>query len=82
MGDSYRGAARRSPSFPGNTWEGPIRRTGGNYTYYFPVTPDLIGRDLEAVVMLLRGGKPDVRPELWVTSYPQPYVAREVVLEN
>lgn len=82
MGDSYRGAARRSPSFPGNTWEGPICRTGGNYTYYFPVTPDLIGRDLEAVVMLLRGGKPDVRPELWVTSYPQPYVAREVVLEN
>ena len=79
--DGYVGAARRSPSFPSNTWEGPASRTGGNYTYYFPVTPELLGRDLEAVVMLLRGGKPDVRPELWITSYPQPFVAREVVVE-
>ena len=82
VGDGYIGAAHRSPSFPGNTWEGPVSRTGGNYTYYFPVTPELLGRDLEAVVMLLRGGKPDVRPELWVTSYPQPFVAREIILEG
>ncbi|MEI6809570.1 MAG: hypothetical protein WCN95_12690, partial [bacterium] len=72
-GDGYIGAATRSPSFPSNTWEGPVRRTGGNYTYYFPVTQAMLGLDLEAVVMLLRGGKPDVCPELWVTSYPQPF---------
>jgi hypothetical protein len=78
---AYIGAPRRSPSFPSNAWEYPVLRTGGNYTYYFPVTPELLGRDLEAVVLLLKGGKPQVRPELWITSYPQPYAAREVVLE-
>lgn len=80
-GDGYVGCARRSPSFPSNTWEGPLRRPAGNYTYYFPVTPELLGQELEAVVLLLRGGKPDVRPELWVTSQ-QPHTARELVVES
>lgn len=81
-GDRLIGAPRRSPSFPCNPWECPIRRTGGNYTYYFPVTPEMVGSNLEAVVLLLRGGKPDVRPELWVTAYPQPFASRELVLEG
>jgi len=82
LSDGYVGAARRSPSFPSNTWEYPVCRTDGNYTYYFPVTQELLGREVEAIVLLLRGGKPDVRPELWITSYPYPFLAKEVVLEG
>lgn len=82
VGDRRLGAPRRSPSYPANPWECPVRRTSGNYTYYFPVTPDLLGAEAEAVVLLLRGGQPDVRPELWVTSYPRPFAERTLVLER
>lgn len=81
-GERLIGAPRRSPSFPCNPWECPVRRTGGNYTFYFPVTPDMVGVEAEAVVLLLRGGKPEVRPELWLTAYPQPFATRTLVLED
>jgi hypothetical protein len=81
VGDHYAGAPRRSPSFPSNTWECPVRQTDGNCTYYIPVTETMVGEPLEAVVLLLKGGDPDIRVEAWLTAYPIPYASRELVLE-
>jgi hypothetical protein len=82
MGDRVIGAPRRSPSFPYNAWECHIwKPVTGNYTYYIPVTPDMIGQPLEAVALLLRGGVAEaLRAEAWVTAYPIPYGSRELVV--
>ncbi len=80
MGESYVGAPRRSPSFPSNTWECPVRQVNGNYTYYIPVTPEMVGRELEIIVLLLNGGNPDIRLEAWITAYPIPWVKRRLSL--
>jgi hypothetical protein len=79
--DGYVGSPRRSPSYPSNTWECPARATNGNYTYYVPVTPDMVLRELQAVVLLLKGANADVKPEVWLTAYPVPFVSRTLVLE-
>jgi len=80
VGGGYAGAPRRSPSFPSNTWECPVRGVDGNCTYYVPVTKEMIDVPLEAVVLVLRGGTADVRAEAWLTAYPIPNAARELVL--
>ncbi len=76
------GAPRRAPSFPANTWEVPVRQMPGNYTYYFPITPDMIGRRIEAIVLLLRGGDAAIRPEVWLTAHPIPRTRRRLVLST
>lgn len=81
-GGNHIGAPRRSPSYPSNTWECPVRSTDGNYTYYIPVTQDVAGSDLDAVVLLLRGGSDEIAPEAWITAYPDPYVARTLILRT
>ncbi|HEY3330243.1 MAG TPA: hypothetical protein VGK19_09505 [Capsulimonadaceae bacterium] len=70
--DGYIGAPRRSPSYPANTWEVPIASTDGNYTYYFPITAEMVDKPLDAVVLVLNGGNPDIKPTVWVTAYPEP----------
>ena len=81
VGDGYAGAPRRSPSFPANTWEVPIAVSDRNYTYYVPLAPAMVGRPLEAVVLLLKGGGADLRPAAWVTAYPIPFASRTLVVE-
>ena len=63
------------------TFEGAVRKTGRNYTYYVPVTPEMLGKELEAVVLLLKGGNPKIQPEVWLTTYPIPFVSKELVLD-
>jgi hypothetical protein len=82
VGNTYVGATRRAPSFPSNTWECPVRRTDRNTTYFIPLTPDMIGQELEVVVLNLGsrryawektiGTKVDLQPEVWITAYPAP----------
>jgi len=79
-GDTSIGAPRRSPSFPCNAWEVPVRGADANYTYYIPLHPALAGRTLEAVVLVLKGGGTDLGPQAWLTAYPTPLAARELVL--
>ena len=83
VGNTYVGATRRAPSFPSNTWECPVRRTDRNTTYFIPLTPEMIGQELEVVVLNLgsrryswesaTGTKADLHPEIWITAYPVPY---------
>lgn len=49
----YVGAPDRAPSFTSNTWEYRSANTDRNYTYYLPLTPDMAGKKIEAVVMSL-----------------------------
>lgn len=80
--DGYLGAPRRAPSFRSNSWECPVRHTDGNTTYFFPISEALVGKPLEAVALLLRGGNPEIKPVLWTTAYPVPLVRRRLVLER
>ena len=75
------GAPDRSVSYPGNAWECPARNSDSNYTYYIPVTKDMIGKNIDAVVLGLRGGNTDIKPEVWITAYPIPFKTKELVLE-
>jgi len=80
VADGYAGAPTRSPSYPSNTWECAVRQTDGHYTYYIPVTDEMVGPPLEAVALLLKGGESDIRVEAWLTAYPVPLAGRELVL--
>ncbi len=74
------GAPDRSPSYPCNAWEYPVVRTDSNYTYYIPLTEDMKGAGLDAVVLLMDGGVWECNPVVWITAYPTPYVVRELDL--
>ena len=75
------GAADRSLSYRSNTWEYPVPRSDSNYTYYFPVTPDMKGARIDAVVMVMKDGVSEFTPEVWLTAYPIPYEKKELVLD-
>jgi hypothetical protein len=74
------GASDRSPSYPVNPWEYPVIRTESNYTYYIPLTADMKGKKIDTVVLGMKGGKSSFKPEVWLTSYPAPYVKKELIL--
>ncbi|UDQ96549.1 NPCBM/NEW2 domain-containing protein [Lentisphaerota bacterium WC36G] len=77
---SYVGANDRAPSFTYNAWEGnpqvPIK---GNYTYYFPVTKNLIGKKIEAVVLGVKECK-SMRPEVRVVA-PEPLIKKQLIIK-
>ncbi len=76
------GAPDRAVSFPSNTWEYQNVEAEGNTTFYFPLTEAMAGRAVEAVVLILRGGVNEVRPEAWVTARTAPRRARRLVLSE
>jgi hypothetical protein len=74
------GAPDRSPSYPANPWEYPVSKAKSHYTYYIPLTADMTGKDIDIIVLGMKGGKADFKPEVWLTAYPAPYKERELVL--
>ncbi len=76
----YIGAPDRAPSFECNHWEHVVQAVDGNYTYYFPVNEDDIGKQIEAYVLGFLEEMDDVRPEVWITAYPQPFISKKLVL--
>lgn len=75
------GAPDRSLSYKSNAWEYPVPATDSNYTYYVPLTPDMTGAKIDVVVLVMKNGLSEFRPEVWVTAYPVPY-EKMVVLVN
>jgi hypothetical protein len=73
IGDEYVGASDRAVSFPSNTWEYFNVESDRDYTYYFPMTPDYVGREVEVVILGLKDGVAEFRPEVWITAYPAPF---------
>ncbi len=66
------GAPDRSVSFPANAWEYPARKRSSNYTYYIPLTEDMKGAKIDAVVLGMKNGLDNFKPEVWITAYPAP----------
>ncbi len=81
------GAPRRAVSYPANPWEYGNNRAQAGLSYFFPVTDDMIGKKIEAVVMQFKSEDKrrkvelgQLKPEAWITAYPVPYESRELVL--
>jgi hypothetical protein len=74
------GAPDRSVSYPANTWEYPVRKRSSNYTYYIPLTQDMKGAKIDAVVLGMKNGSDDFKPEVWLTAYPTPFVEQILTL--
>jgi hypothetical protein len=72
------GAPDRAVSYPANPWEASSADVDRNYTYYMPATPDMVGKEIEVVVLGFQ--ESDVKPEVWLTAYPIPYAARQLIL--
>jgi hypothetical protein len=71
-GGQYIGASDRAVSFPSNTWEYFNVDSESNYTYYFPVKQDYLGKEMELVILGLKNGIAEFKPEVWLTAYPCP----------
>jgi hypothetical protein len=74
------GAPDRAVSFPSNTWEYQNVEADSNYSYYFPLRREQLGKKVEIVVLILEGGSNEVKPEAWTTAYPIPYQSRTLTL--
>ncbi len=73
------GAPDRSLSYRSNAWEYPVSKNESNYTYYFPLREEMIGAKIEAVVMVMKDGVSEFKPEVWITAYPIPYEKKELL---
>ncbi|MBB3699315.1 hypothetical protein KMW28_25660 [Flammeovirga yaeyamensis] len=76
----YVGAPDRSPSYPSNTWEYRVKKTDKNYTYYFPLDDNMLGKKIEAFVLAFDKEKLDLKPEVWISAYPIPFEKKRLVL--
>lgn len=74
------GASDRSVGFPSNTWEYPVRTADRNYTYYVPLTKDMVGKNIDVVVLGLKDDIKNINSEVWITTYNIPFEERELVL--
>jgi hypothetical protein len=82
------GAPRRAKSYAANPWDTCNGRPDDNYSYFFPVTPEMIGKTIDAVVMQFESdGNPPIplgefKSEVWITAYPIPYVEKKLILDE
>ena len=76
------GAPDRSLSYASNVWEYCSAETDSDYTYYFPVTKQMLNRKIDAVVLMLKGGSSDIKPQIWITAYPAPFESKQLVLKT
>ncbi len=74
------GAPDRSISYRSNAWEYPVPMSDSNYTYYFPLTEEMKGVQIEAVILVMKEGVAEFKPEVWITAYPIPYEKKELIL--
>jgi len=66
------GAPDRSVSYPANSWEYPPVKSSSNYTYYIPLSDEMRGAKIDAVILGLKNGLDRFKPEVWITAYPAP----------
>ena len=76
-----RGAPDRAGPYPTNVWEYLVAERESGYTYYVPVTDDMIGASIDVFVLGLNPETEDLRSEVWITAYPAPFAELELTLE-
>ena len=74
------GAPDRAVSYPSNTWEYYNVIKDSNYTYYFPLSEDLVGKKIDVVVLVMNDGTNNFQPEVYLTAHPIPFVTKELIL--
>ncbi len=74
------GASGRSPSYPVNPWEYPVVKVNSHYTYYIPLTKEMEGKEIEMLVLGMKGGVKKFKPTAYLTCYPKPYKKMELKL--
>lgn len=76
VGGRLAGAPNRAPAYPANSWEYPVggRKTG--YTYYFPLDDSMTGKDIEVVLLGMKGGGENLKASVWLTARDLPFHAR------
>jgi hypothetical protein len=82
MGDRIFGCPDRAASYPSNTWEYLNARRDRNYTYYLPISPEMVGKKLEVYCIAYDDKQLDINPDVWITTYPLPYERHRLVLES
>jgi hypothetical protein len=82
VGGRLVGAPSRAVSYNANVWEAPVQVVDGNYTYFVPLTSDMRGQRIDVVVLVMKDGANEIQPEAWVTAYPSPFAAKQLVLER
>ena len=78
----YLGCPDRAPSFRSNVWEADVKETDRNYTYYFPLTREMIGKEFEAFVLGFDKDHLDIKPDVYITAFPSPYKKKTMVIER
>jgi hypothetical protein len=76
VGGRLIGAPDRATSYPSNTWEypGKARKTG--YSYFFPLDDSMVGKNIEVVLLGMKGGGEKITPSVWLTARDLPFTAR------
>jgi hypothetical protein len=74
-------APDRSPAYLGKPWEHLIQNSPANYTYYFPIRDDWINTPIEITCFATEYYEGDCHPDAWLTSWPDPYIAKKLVLD-
>jgi hypothetical protein len=77
----YTGCPDRAASFKSNTWEVGVRTSSKNYTYYLPVTKDMIGKEIEVFVLAFNEAQSDLKPEVYISAYPIPFKKKVLALQ-
>ena len=67
---NYVGAPDRAVSYPSNTWEYFNVESESNYTYYFPLRSDYVGKKIQIFILGLKNGVTEFKPDVWITAYP------------
>lgn len=81
VGGRLVGASSRAVSFPSNTWEYVNGKSASNYTYYVPLSKDMIGKEIEVYVMGYDKERLNFIPEVWLSSYNS-YQIKTLLLER
>jgi hypothetical protein len=71
----YIGSPERITAYQSNCWESAVISRNSNYTYLFPVTPDMIGKKIEVYVLGFDAGNINFTPSIWITS-SSPYLTK------
>jgi hypothetical protein len=80
FGDRYVGASDRAAAYPANTWEYVNARRDRGYTYYVPITDDMVGQELDVFVLGYDKEHTDLKPVVWQIRDPVPLEGPILVL--
>ena len=81
MGNRYIGAPDRAAAYPSNTWEYVNAKRNRGYTYYVPITPDMVGAPIDVYVIGYDEEHADLHPVVWHSVDPVPREERLLQLE-